>query len=173
MAKKSSKKQLNTPTTTIVSDRTPVTVPATAEDITSTSQPADTSQVDTAATRLQFFDFITLAATDNVKEFLKLASTKPEAENLVTLWRRAHSEGYEKGRKSALRHLEKKLEEKYEEGVEKGMDLGREQGYTIAKETFDDIVKHMKDRESQENQYQRRRHPNMSHNTRNHENRHH
>ena len=44
----------------------------------------------------------TLAAKDNVKEFLKLASTKLEAENLVTLWRHAHSEGYKKGRKSVL-----------------------------------------------------------------------
>jgi hypothetical protein len=125
MAKKSSKHQSKPANATNFSDT--ATVPT-------TSQQADTSQVDTqvlAATQLQFFDFITLAATDDVKEFLKLASTKPEGENLVTLWRCAHGEGYENGRKSVLRNLEKKLEEKYEEGIERGMNLGREEGYTV------------------------------------------
>ena len=134
MAKKKSKQQPEQQTANISNPKTEPTA------ATSLSQPADTSQVDTqvpaAATRLQFFDFITLAATDDIKEFLKLASTKPEGENLATLWRRAHYEGYENGRKSVLRNLEKKMEEKYEEGVERGMNLGREEGFTVARDGF-------------------------------------
>ena len=79
----------------------------------STSQPSSTSQSDThasatATARQSFFDFITLASTEDVKNFLKLASTTPEGGNLVNIWRRAHREGYEKGRKKSLLHnLEK------------------------------------------------------------------
>jgi hypothetical protein len=40
------------------------------------------------------------------------------------------------------------MEEKFEEGVEKGMDLGCEQGYKMAKESFDKIIKAVKVRES-------------------------
>ena len=38
------------------------------------------------------------------------------------------------------------MEEKFE-GVARGMDLGREEGYTVAKQGFDGIVKALKDRE--------------------------
>jgi hypothetical protein len=41
-----------------------------------------------------------------------------------------------------------KMKDKLREGIEKGMDLGREQGYTIAKEAFDDIIKVTKAREA-------------------------
>jgi hypothetical protein len=64
----------------------------------------------------------------------------------TSLWRRAHAEGCEKGRKSLLQDLGKKMEDKYEEGIEKGMDLGREQGYMVAKEGFDGIVEGLKAR---------------------------
>ena len=42
------------------------------------------------------------------------------------------------------------MEEKFEEGVARGMDLGREEGYTVAKQGFDGIVKALKDREQSE-----------------------
>ena len=42
------------------------------------------------------------------------------------------------------------MEEKFEEGVARGMDLGREEGYTVAKQGFDGIVKALKDREQLE-----------------------
>ena len=40
------------------------------------------------------------------------------------------------------------MEDKFEQGVERGMDLGREQGYTIAKEAFDNIIKTTKAKEA-------------------------
>ena len=152
MGKKGLKKQPKQPNAANYGD------PATAQGITpslitsiTTDQPTSTSQVDShapATTRISFFDFITLATTKDIKEFLKLASTTPEGENLGYLWRRAHGEGYEKGRKSLLQDLNKKMEDKFEEGVERGMDLGREEGYTIAKEAFDDIINTVKAREA-------------------------
>ena len=39
----------------------------------------------------------------------------------------------------------------FEEGVKKGMDLGQEEGYTVAKEGFDSIVKRLKAREALKN----------------------
>ena len=42
------------------------------------------------------------------------------------------------------------MEEKFEEGVARGMNLGREEGYTVAKQGFDGIVKALKDREQSE-----------------------
>ena len=149
MGKKGLKKQPKQPNAANYGD------PATAQGITpslitsiTTNQPTSTSQVDShapATTRISFFDFITLATTKDIKEFLKLASTTPEGENLGYLWRRAHGEGYEKGRKSLLQDLNKKMEDKFEE---RGMDLGREEGYTIAKEAFDDIINTVKAREA-------------------------
>jgi hypothetical protein len=117
---------------------------------TATNQPASTPHIDVhalATTQHSFFDFITLATVEDVKKFLTLASTTSEGKNLECLWRRAYEEGCEKGRKSLLRNLERKLEEKFEEGVERGMNLGREEGYTVAKEAFDDIIKTVKARE--------------------------
>ena len=40
------------------------------------------------------------------------------------------------------------MEEKFEEGIQRGMDLGREEGYTVAKEAFDEIIKVVKAREA-------------------------
>jgi flagellar biosynthesis/type III secretory pathway protein FliH len=40
------------------------------------------------------------------------------------------------------------MEDKFEEGVERGMDLGCEEGYNVAKEGFDGIVKELKAREA-------------------------
>jgi flagellar biosynthesis/type III secretory pathway protein FliH len=45
------------------------------------------------------------------------------------------------------------MEEKFEEGVEKGMDLGREEGYTVAKKGFDEIIKVIKAREAPKKAY--------------------
>ena len=149
MAKKKSKQQLNHPNAANISHT------ATAE---TTDQPASTSRDDvytpaiSEASELSnhhsdsesFFDFITLATIEDIRSFLQLASTTPDGKNLENLWRRAHGEGYEKGRKSLLRNLEKKMEDKFEEGVERGMNLGREQGYTVAKEGFDSIIKALK-----------------------------
>jgi hypothetical protein len=88
-----------------------------------------------------------LATTEDIKKFLELAGTTPEGKNLETLWRRAHGEGYEKGRKSLLRSLEMKLEERFEEGIDRGMNLGREEGYTVAKGGFDHLLAQIKARE--------------------------
>jgi flagellar biosynthesis/type III secretory pathway protein FliH len=101
-----------------------------------------------ATSQLSFFDFITLATTEDIKKFLTLASTTPEGKNLENLWRRAHGEGYKKGKISLLQDLEKKMEHKFEEGVDRGMDLGHEQGYTVAKEGFDGIIKALKARDT-------------------------
>lgn len=128
MAKKFSKKQptrsntanFNNTATLVNKTITPVVT-------TTTSQPTSTSQVDAhapATTRLSFFNFLTIATTENVLAFLELAATTPEGANLERLWERAYEEGYEKGRKSLLRNLGIKMEEKFEEGVERGMNLG-------------------------------------------------
>ena len=61
---------------------------------------------------------------------------------------RAYEDGYESGIKSLLRSLEKNLEDRFEKGVEKGMNLGRGEGYTVAKEGFDEIIKVTRAREA-------------------------
>jgi hypothetical protein len=109
-----------------------------------------TTEVNThapAVTRLSFFNFITIATTDNIKKFLEFAATTPDGENLEHLWERAYEDGFENGRKSLLRNLERKLEDKFEEGVEKGMNIGREEGYTVAKEAFDELINKIRARE--------------------------
>jgi hypothetical protein len=143
MAKKSSKKQ---PNATNHGDT--ASVPVTTSIVT--NQPANISQDAPAKTRLSFFDFITLATTEDIKNFLKLASTTSEGGNLGNLWRRAHAEGYKKGRKAAL---ETETKDKFREGIAKGMDLGREQGYNVAKEAFDEIIKTVKAREASESKF--------------------
>jgi hypothetical protein len=149
MTKKKSKQHPNQPNAAILSDTVDTaTVPTT---VIIAGQPSSTAQDDVhtpASTRLSFFNFITMATTEDIKKFLKLASTTAEGKNLGNLWRRAHGEGYEKGRKSLLQDLEKKMEEKFEEGVEKGKDLGREEGYSVAKEAFDEIISVVKAREA-------------------------
>jgi hypothetical protein len=135
MARKSSKTQSKQPNAANFGNT--ATVPT-------TSQPADTLQVDAHAPATMctsFFDFITLATIEDVKTFLQLASTTQEGKNLEILWRRAHREGYEKGKKSLLQSLERKMKEKYEEGVERGMNLGREEGFTVARDAFRDALK--------------------------------
>jgi hypothetical protein len=122
-----------------------------ASTTTAANHPTSIPPVDAhapATTRLSFFNFLTIATTENVLAFLELAATTPEGANLERLWERAYEEGYEKGRKSLLRNLERKMEERFEEGVERGKDLGREEGYTVAKEAFDDIIKKVKARET-------------------------
>jgi flagellar biosynthesis/type III secretory pathway protein FliH len=158
MVKKCSKNQLKQLTTAEFDNTAPSAEETAApilNNITATpaALPVDSSRDNKCApttTQLLFFKFITLVSTEDIKRFLKLASTTPESEekNLENLWRRAHGEGYENGRKSVLWNLEKKMEENYEEGLERGMDLGWEQGYNIAKVAFNDIVKELKARES-------------------------
>ena len=41
----------------------------------------------------------------------------------------------------ALKDLETELKDKFREGIAKGMDLGCEQGYNVAKEAFNEVVK--------------------------------
>jgi hypothetical protein len=138
MAKKNQKQQLKQPNAaTTTCDKATVTVPVTSEAIT--SPPANT--------RLTFFNYITVASTEEITEFLELAATKSESENLRYLWERAYEDGYENGRKSLLRNLGKNLQDKFEDGVERGMDLGREEGYTVAKEGFDRLLEQIKARE--------------------------
>ena len=151
MAKKSAKNRPKQPIVANLDDAATKEVAATHTTPlpTTTSQSASASQVDThATTRLSFFNFLTIATTENIEAFLELAATTPEGANLERLWERAYEEGYEKGRKSLLRNLEIKMEEKFEEGIQRGMDLGREEGYTVAKEAFDEIIKVVKAREA-------------------------
>jgi hypothetical protein len=96
-----------------------------------------------------FRDFIKLADINTITCFLTTATSTLESENLEALWKRAYEEGYENGRKSLLPDIGRKLEERFEEGIERGMDLGREEGYTVAKEGFDGIVKGLRAREAQ------------------------
>ena len=145
MGKKSSKKQPNVANHvhTAESTATPTTGNTTVPTVSpSASQPASVSSP--ATTQHQFFDFITLATVEDIKNFLKLASTTPEGKNLENLWRRAHEEGYEKGRKVAIKGSETEARDKYREGIARGMDLGREQGYNVAKEAFDDVIQRVK-----------------------------
>ena len=99
------------------------------------------------STHVAFRDFIKLADITTINCFLATATSTLESENLEALWKRAYEEGYDNGRKAMLLNLGVKLEEKFEEGVRRGMDLGREEGYTVAKQGFDGIVKKLKDRE--------------------------
>jgi hypothetical protein len=119
----------------------------------SKKQPASTSGVDAnaPATRLSFFNFITIATTEDIENFINIAATTPEGENLKYLWERAYKEGFENGQKviqPTLQRIGKKLEEKFDKGVARGMDLGREEGYMLAKQGFDGIVKGLKAREA-------------------------
>ena len=139
MAKKSSKQQPRQPNAANIGDTV---------TIQTTNQPDNAPPVDAHATRLSFFHFITIATTEDIKKFLAFTATTPEGENLEYLWERAYEDGYKNGRKSLLQSLERNLEEKFEKGVEKGMDLGREEGYTIAKEGFDEIMKVTRAREA-------------------------
>lgn len=120
--------------------------------VTTSSQPASTPQVDNThaptTTQLSFRNFLTIANTEDIKKFLRVAVTTPEGANLFYLWKHAHDEGHQKGRKSLLENLERKMEEKFEEGVERGMNLGREQGCTIAKEVFNKMIVAIKARDT-------------------------
>jgi hypothetical protein len=134
MAKKSSKNQPKQPnsasrvnTTEITS--TPITTP----------------------THIVFRNFIKLAEIDTINTFLTATTSTLESENIKLLWERAYEEGYENGRKVVLPVLQRsrtKLEEKLEEGIRRGKDLGREEGYNVAKEGFDRIVRALKAREA-------------------------
>jgi flagellar biosynthesis/type III secretory pathway protein FliH len=145
MGKKSPKKQQKQPSMADFDNTAP---PA----VTTTSQPASNPQVDNAhaptTTQLSFRDFLTIANTEDIKKFLRVAVTTPEGANLFYLWKRAYDEGHQKGRKTLLENLERKMKEKFEEGVERGMNLGREQGYTIAKEAFDKMIVAIKARDT-------------------------
>jgi hypothetical protein len=89
MTKKKSKQHPNQPNAATLSDTVDTaTVPTTA---IIAGQPSSTAQDDVhapASTRLSFFNFITMATTEDIKKFLKLASTTAEGENLGNLWRR-------------------------------------------------------------------------------------
>ena len=142
MAKKSSKTQPKRPSITNLDN---AVLPA-----ITTNQSASTTQtnVQAAATTCHsFFYFVTLVTIDNIKIFLNFTATTPEGQNITHLWQQAYKHAYENGKKSLLQNLERKMEEKFEEGVARGMDLGHEEGYTVAKQGFDGIVKALKDRE--------------------------
>jgi hypothetical protein len=109
--------------------------------------PTDTS----SPTRVAFRDFIELADVDTINSFLAATTFTLESENLELLWKRAYKEGFENGQKAiqpVLQRVGRKMEEKFEKGVARGMDLGREEGYTVAKEGFDNMVKALKAREA-------------------------
>ena len=139
MAKKSLKIQPKWPSVTNLDN---AALPA-----ITTNQPASNTQtnIQASATHHSFFNFVTLATPDDIKIFLNFAATTPEGQNLAHLWQRTYKYGYKNGKKSLLQNLERKMEEKFEEGVARGMDLGREEGYTVAKQGFDGIVKALKD----------------------------
>lgn len=120
---------------------------ATPPAFKTTNQPAYTTQVPAMLCH-SFFNFFTLVTMDDIKNFLKCAATTPEGENLIYLWKRAYEKGYESGKKSLLQNLEREMEEMFEEGVAKWMNLGHEEGYTIAKDSFDKIIKAVKARET-------------------------
>jgi hypothetical protein len=87
MAKKKSNQQPKQPNAADVGDS------ATGQII---SQPANTSQDDVhtpATTRLSFFNFITVANTEEIKNFLELADTTQESDNLRYIWERAYEDG--------------------------------------------------------------------------------
>ena len=82
MAKKSSKQQSKQPSTANVGH---------LATVQPSSQLTSNSGVDTnppAITQLSFFNFITIATTENIKEALELMATTLEGENLIYLWER-------------------------------------------------------------------------------------
>jgi hypothetical protein len=119
---------------------------------TATTSTSELSPPDmTSPTRVMFRDFIELADIDTINIFLAATTATSESENLELLWKRAYKEGFENGQKTiqpTLQRVGKKLEERFEKGVAKGMDLGREEGYTIAKEAFDNMVMQLKTRDA-------------------------
>lgn len=109
MAKKSAKNRLKQPIVANLEDAAvkEVATTHTTPLTTTTSQSVSASQVytdESATTCLSFFNFLTIAITENIKEFLELAATTPEGANLKQLWERAYEEGYKKGRKSLLQN---------------------------------------------------------------------
>ena len=103
MAKKSSKTQPKRPSVTNLDN---AALPA-----ITTNQPASTTQTDVqaSATRHSFFNFVTLAAPDDIKIFLNFTATTPtpEGQNLAHLWQCAYKYGYENGKKIVVTKLRK------------------------------------------------------------------
>ena len=126
MAKKSSKNQPKGPSTADFNNPAP--------------------PISITTSQLTFSNFLTIATTENIKEFLKFTATTPEGKNLEYLWGRTYKEGYESGQKTVLQNIGRKLEEKIDEGVKRGMDLGCEEGYMVTKEAFDSMIMKIKAR---------------------------
>jgi hypothetical protein len=145
MAKKGLKNQTKRP---IVANRTDTSLLVDTDSAATTeSSPLDML----SPTRVAFRNFIELADVNTINIFLAATTSTLESENLEALWKRAYKEGFENGQKAIqpiLQRVGRKLEEKFEKGVARGMDLGREEGYTIAKGGFDNIVKALKARDA-------------------------
>jgi hypothetical protein len=142
MAKKGSKNQTKQP---IVANRADTSL------LIDTDSAATTKTTPPDNTHVAFHDFIQLADIETIHHFLAATTSTLESKNLEVLWNRAYKEGFESSQKAVqpiLQRLGIKLEEKYQKGVAKGMDLGREEGYTVAKEAFDKMVKALRARET-------------------------
>jgi hypothetical protein len=138
MGKKSLKKQQKQPSMADFDNTAP---PA----ITTTSQPASNPQVDNAhaptTTQLSFRDFLTIANTEDIKKFLRVAVTTPEGANLFYLWKRAYDSGWRSPKREKITTREFRKEDEGKVWRRSwGMNLGREQGYTIVKEAFDKMI---------------------------------
>jgi hypothetical protein len=139
MGKKNHKQRSEQPNT-ISEPLTDTSSTETTVDATSLPTLSNTSRDDMhtpAETRITFSTFIAVATMKGITDFLELAVMTPEGENLVNLWERAFSEGYECGRRSLLQNLKEKMEKKFEEGVE--------EGHTTATEEFDKATRARED----------------------------
>jgi hypothetical protein len=139
--KKHGKAKTATSTSPHIKTNSPVTETTTN---LSESHPDDTP----SRTNVAFRDFIKLADIDTINSFLSATTSILESENLEVLWKRAYEEGYERGRKMLLEDIRREMEDMYDEGLARGKDLGREEGYTIAKEAFDNMVMQLKARDA-------------------------
>ena len=133
MAKKNLKQQRKRPNSANGIDTTEITP-------TPTTAPTHTG--------IAFRDFIKLADIDTINVFLTTTTSISESENLEALWKRAYEEGYERGRKMLLEDIRGEMEVMYDEGLARGKDLCREEGYTIAKEAFNNMVIQLKARDA-------------------------
>src|SRR5277367_2036719 len=114
---------LSTEPTFISATQTPVfekttTQTASSPTGTSTASPEPSlPSTSSSATGYTFREFIEIANSDTVRQFIKTAVFLPDAENLELLWNRAFRDGYLNGRV-----------EFYSTGLERGFKKGYKEG---------------------------------------------
>jgi len=101
-----------------------------------------TSTASKSTTACDFHSFLEMADCKSIAQFCNWASTTSDSENLRLLWIHTLNEGkkwvIKQGRKLGIEEGRKLG---IDEGIKKGMNLGHEEGYLVAKEGFERVIK--------------------------------